>query len=127
MAKKTNTLNELNLYLENNTEVDVLNSTENFIEKKAVTLAKVDYFTEKVNYTKPVNKPKYTSIELADYIHSKAKEENKSFAEIWLDVLEEGAKKEMLIPFDKAIRTWVNVPIRSFTILKESINTMFRI
>lgn len=127
MAKKANTLNELNQYLEKNTEFEVLNPTEDFLTKEAVTLAKVDYFTEKKNIAILEGKPEYTTIELSDYIHSRAKEENKSFVEVWLEVLEEGSKKDMLIPFDKAVRTWADIPFRSLSILKESISTMFRI
>lgn len=127
MAKRTNTLNELNQLLENNTEVEVLNTTEDFFSKEAVTLTKVDYFTEKGAVSDSEKKTGFNTKELADYIHSKAKQENKSFVEIWMEVLEEGSKKEMLIPFDKAIRTWIDIPGRSLTIMKESINTMFRI
>ena len=126
--KKTNTLNDLNQYLEKNTEVEVLNSPKDFLKKEAVTLAKVDYFTEKEHYAKPDKLLKYSSTELADYIHLRAKEEDKSFVEIWLEVLEAGTKKDLIIPFDKAIHTWVDViPQRSFAILKESFNSMFSI
>lgn len=140
MSRKINTLNDLNQLLENNNETSVLSPTEDFFEREAITLTKVDYFTEKENYdapketkedTKPVikaqeTKPNFTAIELANYIHAKAKEENKSFAELWLEVMEEGAKKDMLIPFDKAIRTWADIPGRTLNIFKESMNTMFR-
>jgi hypothetical protein len=128
MARKIDTLNELNLYLENNQEAEVLNASENFFEKEPLALTKVDYVSDKTDRPKPSEeKSQFTSKELADYIHTRAKEENKSFADLWLEVLEEGAKKDMLIPFDKAIQTWAIIPAKSLSILKESLNTTFRL
>ncbi len=96
MARK-NTLNDLNDYLrENPNEIELGNmSKEEFIKGKPNTLVEVP---EAKDFKKDFKNLDGVSLEdIANYLHHLAKKENRSFAEVWMEVLKEGSKQDPLL------------------------------
>jgi len=97
MAKK-NTLNDLSDFLrENPNEIVVggITTKEEFIKGKPNTLVDIP---EAKDFKKELVSLEGTSMEeLANYLHELAKKQNKSFAEIWMEVLKEGSKLDPLL------------------------------
>ena len=106
MARRT-TLKDLNDFLNQNPntiEVDDVKSKEDFLKKSPNNLVSVENVSTKVHDSKP----KIANLEMdeiANYLHDKAKKEDKSFAELWLKILEEGAKKDPLLKNTNFLKT----------------------
>ena len=96
MSKK-NTLNDLSDFLKENPNEISLGATskEDFIKGKPNTL--VDIPEAKTFNKELKNLDGITLEEIANYIHELGKRENKSFAEVWMELLKEGSKQDPLL------------------------------
>ena len=96
MARK-NTLRDLQDFLhENPNEIEIeTTSREEFIKGKPNTLVEV---TEAESHAKELKSlDGVTMDEIANHIHEVAKVQNKSFAEVWLEILKEGSNQDPLL------------------------------
>jgi len=120
---KNNTLNDLSAYLDQNpTEIE-LNKTaskDDFINKKPNSLVDVPFLKEEKGTT--ANLDGVTMEEIAEHLHNRAAKEGKSFAELWLQIIEEGAKKDPLLKnttlgktIKKARKTSLNVVLEGIS------------
>jgi len=124
MARKNNTLNDLS---------DFLNQNPNEISTKKVT-SKDDFISRSPNaiVDVPQKRKGKSSISnrgvesIAKTIHEKAKKENKSFTEVWLQVLEEGAKLDPLLKNSNAFRTMRTIRKTSVNVVLEGITQLIK-
>lgn len=108
MANK-NTLNDLSDFLrENPNEIELgTMSKEEFIKGKPNALVDIP---EAKDFKKELKSLDGTSLEeIANYMHELARQQGKSFAEIWMEVLKEGSKQDQLLE-----NTSIRQAIRSF-------------
>ncbi len=123
MAKK-NTLTDLSDYLNQNPneiEFGKPASKEDFIQRKPNTL--VDVPKVKTDNSKIAsNLEGVTMAEIATYLHSKAQNDDKSFAELWMKIIEEGAKLDPLLKNTTALQTFKSIRKTSFNVVLEGIS-----
>jgi hypothetical protein len=60
--------------------------------------------------------------ELASYLHETAKAENVSFAELWMQIIDEGAKIDPLLKNASVLETIRNIRKTSFNVVLEGIS-----
>jgi|TARA_B110000495_G_C22924534_1_gene540250 hypothetical protein len=122
MAKK-NTLTDLSDYLDQNpNEIDLGKTTtkEDFIKRKPNSLVDVPKIkTESKSNASLVG---VTMAELASYLHETAKAENVSFAELWMQIIDEGAKIDPLLKNASVLETIRNIRKTSFNVVLEGIS-----
>ena len=127
MARRT-TLKDLNDFLNQNPntiEVDDVKSKEDFLKKSPNNLVSVENVSTKVNDSKP----KIANLEMdeiANYLHDKAKKEDKSFAELWLKILEEGAKKDPLLKNTNFLKTIKTINQTTFNVAMEGLTKFIK-
>lgn len=120
---KNNTLNDLTDFLNQNPneiELGKVKSKEDFISRAPNNLVKVPKPSLNSNNS---NK---TLEEIAKYLHDKAAEENKSFTEIWLHLLEEGVKIDPLLKNTTAFKTMRTIRKTSVNIMLEGITQLIK-
>lgn len=108
MAKK-NTLNDLSDFLrENPNEIELGTTTkEEFIKGKPNDLVDIP---EAKDFKRELKNLDGTTLEdIANYIHELSRNQNKSFAEVWMEILKEGSKQDPLLE-----NTSIRQAIRSF-------------
>lgn len=124
---RNNTLNDLSDYLSQNPneiEFGKTKTKEEFIKKKANSLVEVPL----VKKSKEVN-PSLEGItiaEIAQYLHQKAEEEGRSFADIWMELIEEGAKIDPLLQHTTAFKTLGHIRRTSFNVVLEGISHIIK-
>ena len=122
MANK-NTLTDLSDYLDQNpNEIDLGKTTtkEDFIKRKPNSLVDVPKIkTESKSNASLVG---VTMAELASYLHETAKAENVSFAELWMQIIDEGAKIDPLLKNASVLETIRNIRKTSFNVVLEGIS-----
>ncbi|MFT7614052.1 MAG: glutamyl-tRNA reductase [Parvicellaceae bacterium] len=94
---KRNTLNDLSDFLrENPNEIELgTPSKEEFIKGKPNNLVDIPQVKD---FEKEVTSLTGTSIEdIANYLHEIGRKQNKSFAEVWMEILKEGSKLDPLL------------------------------
>ena len=125
MARKNNTLTDLSDFLNQNPneiELGKVKSKEDFISRSPNNL---------VNVPKPTE-PKYSSNEtknleeIAKYLHDRAEKENKSFTELWLQLLEEGVKIDPLLKHTTAFKTMRTIRKTSVNVVLEGITQLIK-
>lgn len=125
MARKNNTLTDLSDFLNQNPneiELGKVKSKEDFISRPPNNL---------VNVPKPIE-PKYSSSEtknleeIAKYLHDRAEKENKSFTELWLQLLEEGVKIDPLLKHTNAFKTMRTIRKTSVNVVLEGITQLIK-
>lgn len=125
MARKNNTLTDLSDFLNQNPneiELGKVKSKEDFISRSPNNL---------VNVPKPTE-PKYSSNEtknleeIAKYLHNRAEKENKSFTELWLQLLEEGVKIDPLLKHTTAFKTMRTIRKTSVNVVLEGITQLIK-
>jgi hypothetical protein len=122
MAKK-NTLTDLSDYLiQNPNEIDLGKTTtkEDFINRKPNSL--VDVPKIKTETKSNTSLSDVSIAEIAAYLHEKAKEDNVSFAELWMKIIDEGAKLDPLLKNASALRTIRSIRKTSFNVVLEGIS-----
>ncbi len=128
MARKNTTLNDLSDFLNQNpSEIDFkkVTSKEDFINRAPNNLVKVPKSDKKRTSKKTT--ADYKSLEdIATFLHEKAKKENKSFTELWLQLLEEGAKKEPLLKNTSAFKMMRTIRKTSVNVMLEGITQLIK-
>lgn len=122
MAKK-NTLTDLSDYLNQNpNEIDLSKTTtkEDFINRKPNSL--VDVPKIKTDTKSNASLSEVSIAEIAAYLHEKAKEDNVSFAELWMKIIDEGAKIDPLLKNASALGTIRSIRKTSFNVMLEGIS-----
>ena len=122
MAKK-NTLTDLSDYLNQNpNEIDLGKTTtkEDFIKRKPNSL--VDVPKIKTESKSSSSLSEVSMAEIAAYLHEKAKEGNVSFAELWMKIIDEGAKIDPLLKNASALGTIRSIRKTSFNVVLEGIS-----
>lgn len=122
MAKK-NTLTDLSDYLDQNpNEIDLGKTTtkEDFIKRKPNSL--VDVPKMKTGGKTNSGLEGVTMAEIAAFLHEKAQKENMSFAELWMQIIDEGAKIDPLLKNASAIETIRKIRKTSFNVVLEGIS-----
>ena len=126
MAKK-NTLTDLSDYLSQNpNEIDVgtTNSKEEFLKKKPNNLVEIPKVRSETSLEEL---PEGTTLkEIAMYLHKRAEEEQKSFADLWMEVLEEGAKIDPLLKNTSVFKTLRHISTTSFNVVLEGISQIIK-
>jgi hypothetical protein len=124
MARKNNTLSDLSDFLNQNPneiELGKVKSKEDFISRAPNNLVKVPK-TEKKNVSSSDK-----SLEgVALLLHEKAEKENKSFTEVWLQVLEEGVKIDPLLKHTNAFKTMRSIRKTSVNVVLEGITQLIK-
>lgn len=126
MARKNNTLSDLSDFLNQNPneiELGKVKSKEDFISRSPNNL---------VNVPK-ASQPKYSSNsktknleEIAKFLHERAEKENKSFTELWLQLLEEGVKIDPLLKHTTAFKTMRTIRKTSVNVVLEGITQLIK-
>ena len=126
MARK-NTLTDLSDYLKQNpNEVDLgkAESEEDFVRRKPNALVDVPKVTNDDNVNPDLKG--ITMAEIARYLHEKAKYDDKSFAELWMEIIEEGSKLDPLLKNASVFETLRNIRKTSFTVVMEGISQIIK-
>ena len=120
---KNNTLTDLSDYLNQNpNEIDLGKTTtkEDFINRKPNSLVDVPKIkTESKSNSSLVG---VSMAEIAFYLHETAKAENVSFAELWMKIIDEGAKIDPLLKNASALGTIRSIRKTSFNVVLEGIS-----
>ncbi len=122
MVKK-NTLTDLSDYLNQNpNEIDLSKTTtkEDFINRKPNSLVDVPKIKTETKLNASLSE--VSIAEIAAYLHEKAKEENVSFAELWMKIIDEGAKIDPLLKNASALGTIRSIRKTSFNVVLEGIS-----
>ena len=122
MAKK-NTLTDLSDYLyQNPNEIDLGKTTtkEDFINRKPNSLVNVPKIKTETKSNASLSE--VSIAEIAAYLHEKAKEDNVSFAELWMKIIDEGAKLDPLLKNASALGTIRSIRKTSFNVVLEGIS-----
>ena len=120
MARK-NTLRDLTDFLhENPNEIEIqTTSREDFIKGKPNALVEID---EAESCSKELNVLEGVSIkEIANYMHRVAKNQNKSFAEVWLEILKEGSNQDPLLDNTNIRQALRSLRVNSTSVAADSI------
>lgn len=126
MARRT-TLKDLNEFLNQNPntiEIDDIKTKEDFINKTPNNLVDVGSNITKKEVSNLLSSASPAA--LAKRIHAIAQEENKSFADIWLKVLEEGAKLDPLLKNTTAFKTWRAINQTTFNVAMEGLTKLIK-
>ena len=122
MVKK-NTLTDLSDYLNQNpNEIDLSKTTtkEDFINRKPNSLVDVPKIKTETKLNASLSE--VSIAEIAAYLHEKAKEDNVSFAELWMKIIDEGAKIDPLLKNASALGTIRSIRKTSFNVMLEGIS-----
>lgn len=122
MSKK-NTLTDLSDYLNQNpNEIDLGKTTtkEDFITRKPNSL--VDVPKIKTESKLSPSLAGVSMAEIASYLHETAKADNISFAELWIKIIDEGAKIDPLLKNASALGTIRSIRKTSFNVVLEGIS-----
>ena len=93
---------------------------EDFINRKPNSL--VDVPKIKTETKSNTSLSEVSIAEIAAYLHEKAKEDNVSFAELWMKIIDEGAKLDPLLKNASALRTIRSIRKTSFNVVLEGIS-----
>ncbi len=124
MAKKNNTLSDLSDFLNQNPneiEVGKVTSKEDFISRAPNNLVNVKKTTVKKH--KKNNK---SLGDIAKFLHEKAEKENKSYTELWLQLLEEGVKIDPLLKHTTAFKMMKTIRKTSVSVVLEGITQLIK-
>ncbi len=125
MGRKNNTLSDLSEFLNQNpNEIDLGNvkSKEDFISRAPNNLVDVPKPTQSKSFS--TNKKSLEDI--AKYLHERAEKENKSFTELWLQLLEEGVKIDPLLKNTTAFKTMRTIRKTSVNVVLEGITQLIK-
>ncbi|MCB9188338.1 MAG: hypothetical protein H6599_03545 [Flavobacteriales bacterium] len=126
MARRT-TLKDLNDFLSQNPttiEVDDIKSKEDFINKSPNNLVDIETSSPKKELSGQMSNASVGDI--AKRLHELAKKENKSFADMWLKVLEEGAKVDPLLKNTTLFKTIRTINQTTFNVAMEGISKFIK-
>lgn len=123
MARKNTTLSDLSDFLNQNPneiELGKVESKEDFISRSPNNLVKVP------KQKKTISSNNKTIEGIAKKLHEQAEKENKSFTELWLQVLEEGVKIDPLLKHTNTFKTMRNIRRTSVNVVLEGITQLIK-
>lgn len=126
MARRT-TLKDLNDFLNQNPttiEVDDIKSKEDFINKSPNNLVDIQTSAPKKEMANLLSNASPSDI--AKQLHELAKKEDKSFADLWLKVLEEGAKVDPLLKNTNLFKTIRTINQTTFNVAMERLTKLIK-
>lgn len=126
MARRT-TLKDLNDFLNQNPntiEVDDVKSKDDFINKSPNNLVDVATSVPKRETANLLSNA--SAADIAKHLHELAKKENKSFADMWLKVIEEGAKLDPLLKNTSVFKTLRTINQTTFNVAMEGISKLIK-
>ena len=126
MARRS-TLKDLNEFLSQNPttiEVDDVKSKEDFINKSPNNLVDVKTSTPKKEVANLLDNA--TPEDIAKHLHQLAKKENKSFTDLWMKVIEEGAKVDPLLKNTTLFKTIRTINQTTFNVAMEGISKFIK-
>ena len=126
MARRS-TLKDLNEFLSQNPtsiEVDDVKSKEDFINKSPNNLVDVKTSTPKKETANLLSNA--TPADIAKHLHNLAKKEDKSFADMWMKVIEEGAKVDPLLKNTSLFKTIRTINQTTFNVAMEGISKFIK-
>ncbi len=122
MAKKNNTLSDLNDFLRENPneiEIDGATTKEEFISKQPSTLVDIP---QAEKFTSESIKLENVSLkDIATYLHSTAKKQDKSFAEVWMELLKEASAQDPLLENTSIFQALKSVRKTSTSVISDGI------
>jgi len=124
MARKNNTLSDLSDFLNQNPneiEVGKVTSKEDFISRAPNNLVNV-----KKARKNPIKKENKSLGDIATFLHEKAEKENKSFTELWLQLLEEGVRIDPLLKHTTAFKMMKTIRKTSVSVVLEGITQLIK-
>jgi len=124
---KNKTLNDLSEFLRQNpneVEVGKPKSREEFIKKEPNALVDVPKISKVKN--QEVDFDDLTIEQVAAFLHQKAKADDKSYVELWLKVLEEGAKTDPLLKNTSAFKMFKTINKTSFNVVFEGLSQFIK-
>ncbi len=125
MARRT-TLKDLNEFLNQNPneiELDDVKTKDDFLNKSPKNLVSINKKSKSI--VNSASSIKNASVaEIADYIHKLAKKEDKSFADIWLKVIEEGSKTDPLLKNTSAFKMIRRINSTTFNVALEGVTKL---
>jgi len=125
MSKK-NTLNDLSDFLKQNPQnisYKKPKSKEDFLKSEPNSLVSVPQI-KRENIIDVLNNSKPSDI--AKALHNIAKKERKSFIDLWLNILEEGAKTDPLLKNTNAFKILKSIRKTSFNVVLEGITQLIK-
>lgn len=125
MTKK-NTLNDLQDFLaENPIEIEVGTTTvEEFLTSKPNSLVDVSEVSKTKKELKKLSGT--TKMDIANYVHAMAKDQNKSFAEVWLEVLKVGSSQDPLLKNTSVVQALRSLRINSTAVASDAISYLLK-
>jgi hypothetical protein len=126
MARRT-TLKDLNEFLSQNPntiEVDDVKSKEDFINKSPNNLVDVKTSAPKKETANLLANA--SAADIAKHLHQMAKKEDKSFADMWMKVIEEGAKIDPLLKNTSLFKTIRTINQTTFNVAMEGISKFIK-
>lgn len=122
MARRT-TLKDLNEFLSQNPntiEIDDVRSKEDYIKKSPNNLVDIEDLSSKTKKT-PNQLANVSMAEIAQYLHSQSQKQDTSFTELWLSIIEEGAKIDPLLKNTNALKTLKTINKTTFNVAMEGL------
>ena len=123
---KNKTLKDLTNFLDQNPqqiEHKTPKSKEEFLKSEPIKLVDVPQINSIKDPDAVIN---ITLSDLADFLHQKSKEDKKSFVELWLKILEEGAKKDPLLENTNAFKLLKILRKTSFKVAIEGLSSFIK-
>lgn len=106
---KTDTLKDLSDFLNQNPNeihFETISSKDDFMNQQPNAIVKAEEKTITLSsLNQSINYKSVTPKEIAKILHQRAKEQKRSFAELWMEVVEEGAKIDPLLKNTSLIQT----------------------
>lgn len=126
MARRT-TLKDLNEFLTQNPntiEIDDVKTKEDFINKSPNNLVDVEASATKKTTAHLLANA--SPADIAKHLHELAKKEDKSFADLWLKIIEEGAKVDPLLKNTSLFKTIKTINQTTFNVAMEGISKFIK-
>ena len=123
---KNKTLNDLSDFLNENPQQIQFKSPSSkaeFLRSEPNTLVDVPQIKEQKNNTDLLSA---SPSDIANTLHLQAKQDKKSFVDLWLKILEEGAKKDPLLKNTNAFKVLKSIRKTSINIALEGISQLIK-
>jgi hypothetical protein len=121
---KNNTLKDLNDFLSQNPSeihIETIGSKEEFLNQQPNSIVKPDEKLASITSIPNLSLKTITTKEIAKALHKRAEEENKSFAELWMEIIEEGAKLDPVLKNASLFKTIRTINKTSLNVALEGI------
>lgn len=122
---KTDTLKDLSDFLNQNPneiQFETINSKEDYLKQQPNDIVKAEEKTITLSsLNQNLNYKNISTKEIAKMLHQKAKDQKRSFAEVWMEVVEEGAKLDPLLKNASLFQTIKTINKTSMNVALEGI------